>query len=70
MPSLGIYRRLRRLQGPDGRFLLFAADHVRALASLGTDGVVWSTVVSRVAESPDAAAVEGFVGGLAAGLRR
>ena len=70
MSSLGIQRRLRRLHGPDDRFLLLAADHVRALAALGTDGVVWSTVVSRVAESPDAAAVESFVSGLAAGLRR
>lgn len=46
-------------------------DHVRALATLGADGVVvGSAIVSRVAESPQPEAVEAFVGGLAAGTRR
>ncbi len=52
-------------------FGVSTADHVRGLVALGADGVVvGSAIVSRIAESPQAEAVEAFVGGLAAGTRR
>ena len=52
-------------------FGVSSPDHVRALVSLGADGVVvGSAIVNRVADTPHPETVEAFVGGLAAGLRR
>lgn len=48
-------------------FGVSTADHVRALRSLGADGVVvGSAIVSRIGESPRPESVEAFVAGLAA----
>ncbi len=46
-------------------------DHVRALASLGADGiVVGSAIVRQASRDPDPESVEAFVRGLASGVRR
>lgn len=50
-------------------FGVSSVDHVRALASMGADGVVvGSAIVRRAAEDPRPEAVESFVRGLASGL--